>query len=78
MVKNRTSEVKNIMSNRLTINKIDMSPRTFYCLMRHGIKDLHELSNYTRQDINNIPNVGYKTYEDILHICEKYNIKLKE
>ena len=66
------------MNNKLPIKKIDMLPRTKYCLMRRNVRDLHELSNYTQEDIRNIPNVGDKTYVDILNTCEKYNVDLKD
>lgn len=57
---------------------LDMAVRTYYCLKRSGIESLNELSDYTEDEIRNIPNLGNKSFKEIENIMAALNIEFKK
>ena len=57
---------------------LDMAVRTYNCLKRAGIESLNELSEYTEDEIRNIPNLGNKSFKEIKNIMVALNIEFKK
>lgn len=55
-----------------------LSVRAYNCLARAGVTDLNELSNWTCDDLRNVRNLGKKQYQEIIDICHKNGIYLKQ
>ena len=60
-----------------TIEELNMSNRSTFCLRRHGVKTLGELCDMTESEVKNIRNMGTKSLQEIkdklaengLHLC---------
>lgn len=57
---------------------LDMAVRTYNCLKRAGIESLNELSDYTEDEIRNIPGLGNKSFKEIKNIMVALNIEFKK
>ena len=66
---------KQIVKN-CNINELGLSARTTNCLKKQGINKLSELCNYTLDDIKDIEHLGRKSYDELMSMLDKHNIKL--
>lgn len=57
---------------------LDMAVRTYNCLKRAGIESLDELSDYTEDEIRNIPKLGNKSFKEIRNIMIALNLEFKK
>ena len=50
----------------MTIEELDLSVRSFYCLKRAGINTVADLVNTTEEDMMKVRNLGRKSYEEVV------------
>lgn len=55
-----------------------LSVRAYNCLSRAGVTDLRQLSNWTRDDLLCVRNLGKRHLQEIVDICHKNEICLKD
>ena len=63
---------------KIDIFKLDISPRLRNVLSRNGILDLRETGKYTKYDFIRCRNMGEKTLQELVTICEQYGIEIKD
>lgn len=61
-----------------SIDELELSVRSYNCLKRAGIHTITQLIDKTRTEIENIRNLGKKSYKEILKKIKERNLKLKE
>ena len=64
-------------SLELPITDLDLSVRSYNCLVRAGIETLYELCNYTYNDLIAVRNLGRKSTEEVIAKMKEYGLKLK-
>jgi len=62
----------------MTIEDLDLSVRSYNCLMRAGIKTLDALLEMTREDLIKLRNLGATSLKEILSKLDALNLSLKE
>ncbi|MCL2621926.1 MAG: DNA-directed RNA polymerase subunit alpha [Firmicutes bacterium] len=62
----------------LSIDAIDLSPRSNNCLKRANINTVSDLVNKTKEDMLKVRNLGQKSLEEIILKIEEMGFKLKE
>lgn len=62
----------------IDIFKLDISPRLRNILRRNGILNLREAGKYTKYDYIRFRNMGEKTIQELVTICEQYGIEIKD
>lgn len=64
--------------NNITIEDLDLSVVSYNCLKRAGYNYLSDFEGKSKYDFMKIRNLRPKAMEEIIQICEKYGIKIKE
>ena len=49
----------------MTIDELDLSVRSFNCLMRAGIKDVRDLTAKSEEDMMKVRNLGRKSLDEV-------------
>ena len=62
----------------IDIFKLDISPRLRNILRRNGILNMREAGKYTKYDYIRFRNMGEKTLQELVTICEQYGIEIKD
>lgn len=62
----------------LTIEELDLSVRSYNCLLRAGITDLEKLKKLSADDLMRVRNLGKKSMQEVLETLHKLGIELKE
>ena len=62
----------------IDIFKLDISPRLRNILRRNGILNLREAGKYTKYDYIRFRNMGEKTLQELVTICEQYGIEIED
>lgn len=57
---------------------LEMTVKTYNILLRHGIKNLNDLSSVTTSEIMKWRNLGRKSLEEIINLMNEYNIKFAD
>lgn len=57
---------------------VSLSVRSYNCLMRADVTDLAQLSNWTKEDLMRVKNLGQKHFNEILNACHDKGIYLKD
>lgn len=57
---------------------VSLSVRSYNCLMRAGVTDLAQLSDWTKEDLMRVRNLGQKHFTEILNVCHDKGIYLKD
>jgi DNA-directed RNA polymerase subunit alpha len=60
-----------------SIADLDLSVRSFNCLMRAGIKDVRDLTNKTEEDMMKVRNLGRKSLKEVKEKLEELGLSLK-
>ena len=58
------------------INVLDLSVRSYNCLWRSGIHTINDLLGVTVEELSKVRNLGYKSYNEIVSVLEKYGLQL--
>lgn len=66
------------MTALIDVLNTELSVRAYNCLARAGITDLKQLSNWTCDDLRKVRNLGRKHFQEIIDICHKNEIYLKD
>ena len=61
---------------RLTIEELDLSIRSFNCLNRAGIITVQDLMENTDEEIRNIRNFGKKSYDEVIDKLQSIGIEI--
>ena len=56
----------------------ELSVRTYNCLMRAGVTELSQLSEWTKADLMRVRNLGERCFNEILEVCHDKGIYLKD
>lgn len=64
--------------NNITIEDLDLSVVSYNCCKRAGYNYLSDFEGKSKYDLMKIRNLRPKAMEEIIQICEKYGIKIKE
>ena len=62
----------------MKFDDLEMSVRTYNCLLRAGINTTEEICNLTEEEFIKIRNLGRKSAEEILLLMKENNLKFKE
>lgn len=73
---NEESEASDIVKEDVLIEDMDLSVRTYNCLLRSGIKTLEDLRNLTIDDLSMIRNLGIRSKKEIISKAEEYGIHI--
>ena len=65
-------------SPEMMLYDLDISVRTYYRLKRAGIQTVADLCALTDDELRRIPNLGKKSYEEILEKLSENGLFLKE
>ena len=60
-----------------SIADLDLSVRSFNCLMRAGIKDVRDLTTKTEEDMMKVRNLGRKSLKEVKEKLEELGLSLK-
>ncbi len=71
-------EVKKEKVLEMTIEELDMSVRSFNCLMRAGIHTVEDLINRTEEDMIKVRNLGRKSLEEVIQKLHSLGLDLKK
>lgn len=63
---------------RLDIENVDFSVRTYCCLKRAEINSLEALSNMTEEQLRHVRNLGRKNVDEVIAKMNEYGITLKK
>lgn len=55
----------------------EITVRAANFLIRKGINNVEDLSNFTQEEVMKWHNLGRKTLEEILRLMNKYNVQFK-
>lgn len=66
----RRNEARALLSWDANIQKLDLSVRSYNCLMRAGITTIEQLLNTSDEDLLAVRNLGKKGYEELI-ACKK-------
>ena len=64
--------------NATSLQILEMTVKTYNILLRHGIKNLNDLSSVTTSEIMKWRNLGRKSLEEIINLMNEYNIKFAD
>lgn len=64
--------------NATSLQILEMKVNTYNILLRHGIKNLNDLSSVTTSEIMKWRNLGRKSLEEIINLMNEYNIKFAD
>lgn len=67
-----------VRAEKVAIESLDLSFRTFNVLTRAGITTLGQVSNLTEEELLSIRNLGRKSSEEIIATLEEFGLQLKE
>lgn len=56
----------------------ELSVRTYNCLMRAGVTELSQLSEWTKAELMRVRNLSERCFKEILEICHKNGVYLKD
>ncbi len=62
----------------MDIEELDMSVRSFNCLMRAGINTVEDLTNKTEEDMIKVRNLGKKSLEEVIQKLHSLGLDLKK
>jgi DNA-directed RNA polymerase subunit alpha len=62
----------------MRIDELDLSVRTYICLMRAGISMVDDLCNMTVEDMYKVRNLGRKSLEEIIGVMNTNGWKFRE
>lgn len=74
----REDKKENKKTERLKIENVEFSIRTFNCLKRAGINSLADLSNITEKQLRSVRNLKRDNADEIIAKLREYGISLKE
>ena len=60
-----------------TIADLDLTTRTYNCLLRHGIYTVNQIARLSKAELLGIRNFGSQSYKEVLSVCDKLGIELK-
>ena len=63
---------------KILIEELDLSVRTYNALKRIGIDDIMTIKSLTKQDLRHVKGIGNATYNEIINTLNKLNISLKD
>lgn len=66
------------VSSDMSVNDLDLSQRSYNCLMRAGIKTCEDLCKYSEEELMKIRNLGKKSAGEIIAKMRDKGLKLKE
>lgn len=73
IVKNHDRENSNkLLNDHETIECLDLSVRSYNCLIRNGIKTIGDLSNLSKEDLMMMRNLGRKSMNEVLDKLKEY------
>lgn len=72
----KAAQLETPLSTR--IEELDLPIRSLTCLIRHGVKTIEELLNYTKSDLQGIRNIGKKSAADIERALNARGYELKQ
>ena len=61
----------------MSIEELDLSVRSFYCLKRAGINTVEDLANKTEDEMMKVRNLGRKSLEEVLNKMAELGLSLK-
>lgn len=62
----------------VTIDRLDLSVRSYNCLKRSGVATLADILNMTESQLRSVRNLGRKSYDEIIRIVSALGYSLKE
>ncbi|MDR0383939.1 MAG: DNA-directed RNA polymerase subunit alpha [Christensenellaceae bacterium] len=72
-----SEEEKTEETKRITIEEMELSPRSSNCLKRANIETVRDLTNKTRSEMLRVRNLGAKSLDEIINKLEGMNLSLK-
>ena len=60
------------------IDELDLSVRGYSCLKRAGLNTLGDICALSLDELANVRNLGEKTFDEIVKVVHKYNLKFKD
>lgn len=70
-------EYKHPKEDDIIIKNIQMSTRLRNILVRNGITLISQVSNYPKEALLRMRNMGEVSFEELVGICEKFRIKIQ-
>lgn len=58
------------------VSELSLSPRLRNILRREGCVRVRDIGRYSRDSIIRFRNLGPKTYEELMEICDRFGIKI--
>ena len=68
--------VKMCIRDRMNIDELELSVRSYNCLKRAGINTVEELCNRTSEDMMKVRNLGRKSLEEVLAKLKELGLQL--
>jgi DNA-directed RNA polymerase subunit alpha len=62
----------------MRIDELELSVRTYNCLMRAGISTVEDLCNMTIEDMYKVRNLGRKSFEEVVGAMKANGWKFRE
>ena len=60
----------------MSIDELELSVRSYYCLKRAGINTVEELTNISQEDMMKVRNLGRKSFEEVLAKLKELGLQL--
>ena len=60
----------------MTIEELDLSVRSFNCIIRAGIKTVQDLVEKSEEDLMKVRNLGKKSYDEVIEKLQSLGIKI--
>ncbi|MCI5999423.1 MAG: DNA-directed RNA polymerase subunit alpha [Eubacteriaceae bacterium] len=62
----------------MTIEELELSVRSFYCLKRAAINTVEELTHRSEEDMMKVRNLGKKSLDEVKHKLEELDLSLRQ
>lgn len=62
----------------MNLEELDLSTRTYNCLMRAGIRTVDDLCNMTEDDMMRVRNLRRMSLQEILWVMKNKGLKFRE
>lgn len=69
---------ENFVSSDMSVNELDLSQRSYNCLMRAGVNNCADLCRYSEEELMKIRNLGKKSADEIIAKMKEKGLKLRE
>ena len=80
-LKNRNEIIKELDTYNnvdIKIEELDLSIRSYNCLMRYGFKTVKDIANTTKEDMMKVRNLGKKSLREIEKKLAEYGLTFKD